>query len=146
MSDTSTQEVFDVLSVANIPAHSWNVKVLKDHAPDTTPIQVVAYGHTIDTNGVVSLTFGVNHGGIIAAFVGTFKKGSKNQITRGGNVLDKPVDPQGQQNYVPIDGGEAVPTPNIPLQVWYRWNEGNTLREFRFATVIYSPVPLPFPF
>jgi hypothetical protein len=144
MSNTSTQEVLDVLSVANIPAHSWSVQALNDHMKDPSPIQVIAYGHTINTNGVVGLTFGVNHGGTIAAFVGTFKKGDTNQITRGGNVLAKPVDPSHKQSYDPIDAGEDLPTPNLPIQVWFRWNEGATLREFRFATTINSPVPLPF--
>lgn len=145
MSDTSTQEVLDVLSVANIPAHSWSVQAFNNHTRDTSPIQVVAYGHTINTDGVVDLTFGVNHAGTIAAFVGTSKKGGANQITRGGNVLAAPLDPANPpQTYVPIDAGEDLPTPNLPLQVWFRWNEGAVLREFRFATTINSPVSLPF--
>jgi hypothetical protein len=145
MSVASTQEIFDVLSVANLPARSWDVQAFRDHAPDQSPIQVVAYGHKIDPDGAVSLTFGVNHAGTLAAFVGRFKGGAQSQITRGGSALDPPVDPQGRQQYVPIDAGADGPAPDIPLQVWYRWNEGRTLREFRFATTIHSPARLPLP-
>lgn len=145
MSLDSTQEVFDLLAVANLPAHSWSAQVLRNHTVDAAPVQVVAYGHTIDTGGVVTLTFGVNHGGTLAAFVGTFKNPAPNQITRGGNILDAPVDPADPpQTYVPVDAGVDNPDPdNIPLQLWYRWNEGADLREFRFATTIKSPVSLP---
>jgi hypothetical protein len=136
VSDITTQGVFIAL-YAHQPAPSqWNVQALNNRIADPTPIQVINLVASAANN---SLSFTINHGGTIATFVGTFNLAvHMNQVSRDGNVLAAPTAP-----FVPVDGGPDTPTIDVPFQLWFRFTESGILREFRFASTLPLPFPIP---
>ena len=139
MSAESTEAAFAALVLANIPPKNWSAQAFTDHTVETTPLSVTGYDHSIDANGVVTLTFTVNHNKTSAKFAGKFKKGTVNEVDRDGVLQAKPTFDS------PVDAGTGnFNADNIKTQIWYRYKETpNILREFRFETSINFPKPLP---
>jgi hypothetical protein len=124
MNDIDTA-VFVGLSLANIPPNSWDLQIFADHVHHPGTVTAHTNVDTVGEIATLSFTFTDSQDNSTHTTVGTLN------WTNGNSTFS-------------IDGASEAPPTGFPQidagiqvngsQVWFRWDDGATLREYRFHT------------